>query len=293
MQRNVRRIILGLAAAGVSWQLLRVARAVHTETGFFFAERFVASRPPDADSLGLLDVEFPGADGAKLRGWYIPSKTGAAVVVAGGSGGNRSGMLEYARLIALGGMGVLLFDWPGCGESEGKIGVGPKERDAVRAAVAFVSRQADVEAGRIGLFGFSLGAHVALLAADSTPARALVVEGVFSNPWEQGRAEYRAGGLATQWGALLGDLLNGMEADTPDATAAALRFAPRPLLVVAGTDDETVPLDLSRKVFESAHEPKAFWLIKGARHGTYLTTDPTYGPRLRDFLTRELSQTRP
>lgn len=291
MKRWLGRIILGGLAAVAGWQLLRAARAVRTEYKFFSAPRSIPDRPADSEALGLRAIEFRSADGSLLKGWYLPSRTGAAVVAVGGSSATRAGMLPYARILAAGGTGVLLFDWPGCGESEGKIGVGSKERDAVHAATAFLARQPDVEPGRLGLLGFSLGAHVALLAAaDDSLVRALFVEGVFGNPWEQGLAEYGHGGLATQWGALLGDWLNGMERNTPDPAAAAARFAPRPMLIVAGTDDKTVPARLSREVYDNAREPKAFWLIPGAEHGGYLRADPTYGARLRDFIERALAR---
>ena len=93
-----------------------------------------------------------------------------------------------------------------------------------------------------------------------------------------------------QWGSLLGDWLSGMETRTPDAAAAAARFAPRPMLIVAGTADRTVPAELSRAVYDHAREPKTFWLISGAEHGGYLRADPTYAARLRAFVERTLAR---
>lgn len=291
MKRSLGRILLGLLTAVAGWHLLRAARAVRAESRFFSAPRSIPDSPADAEALGLRVISFRTTDGTLLKGWYLPSRTGAAIVAVGGSNATRASMLPYARILSTGGTGVLLFDWPGCGESEGKIGVGQKERDALRAATAFLARQPDVEPGRLGLLGFSFGAHVALLsAADDPLVRALFVEGVFGSPWLQGWEVYRSSGIATQWGALLGDWLNGMETSTPDAAAAASRFAPRPMLVVAGTDDKTVPAALSREVFDNAREPKTFWLIRGAEHGGYLRADPTYGARLREFIERALAR---
>lgn len=214
------------------------------------------------------------------------------MVVVGGSASTRDGMLDHARLLHSGGTGVLLFDWPGCGESGGQIGVGPGERAAVSGAIGFVAQQPDVRDGRIGLLGFSLGAHMSFfVAAADSRVRMLVVEGVFSDPWKQGLAEYRDGGVAAQWGALFGDLLGGMDRKVLDAAAAAAGIAPRPFLVVAGGADRTVPVELSRQIFDLAREPKSFWLIEGAGHGEYLTADPTYGPRLRQFVEGALAAT--
>lgn len=292
MDRLLRRLLLTIILTILGWQLLKGARAAVYEYGLFHSRRVVPALPTDAAHLGLREVDFPSKDGdIRLRGWYIASRTGASVIVIGGSNSTRFDMLPYARLLSEGGTGVLLFDWPGCGESDGSIGLGATERDAVRAAVAFVAQQRDVRNGRIGLLGFSVGAHHALFAAaQDTLVRALIVEGVFGNPWTQGRAEYEGRGITSQWGALLGDLLGGMERNTPDANTAAAQIAPRPLLVVAGTLDRSVPVRLSRDVFDHAGQPKEFWLIPGAGHGTYLTADPTYGPRLRRFIENALQR---
>ena len=291
MYRSTLRLVLAVIIALVGWQILRAARSAWFEYGIFHRPRDIPAMPADAAGLGLQSVAFRSGDGTQLRGWYIASKTGATVVAVGGSNATRAAMLPYARILSAGGTGVLLFDWPGCGESEGKIGLGARERDAVRAAVAFASERPDVHGGRIGLLGFSVGAHFSLLAAADDPhVRALVLEGPFGSPWAQGMAEYRSRGLASQLGGLTGDLFGGMDWTIPDAALAASRISPRPLLIVAGARDHSVPAALSREVFENAREPKAFWLIEGAEHGEYLTADPTYAPRLRAFVERALAQ---
>ena len=61
------------------------------------------------------DVTFTTADGLRLRGWYVPSKNGAAVISFPG----RKGTQKPARMLARHGYGVLLFDRRGEGESEG------------------------------------------------------------------------------------------------------------------------------------------------------------------------------
>ena len=65
------------------------------------------------------DVSFETDDGLTLRGWYAPSRNGAAVVLVHGLGGSRLGPRKHARLLAEHGYGVLLYDGRGRGESEG------------------------------------------------------------------------------------------------------------------------------------------------------------------------------
>ena len=75
-----------------------------------------------------------------------------------GSGADRTQVAPQAAALAGHGFGVLLFDWPGHGESGGVPVYGEAERGALRAAVEWLSRRE--KAGRIGAFGTSLGAWV-------------------------------------------------------------------------------------------------------------------------------------
>ena len=61
------------------------------------------------------DVSFRTRDGLLLRGWYVPSRNGAAVIAFPG----RSGPVGRARMLARRGYGVLLFDRRGEGQSQG------------------------------------------------------------------------------------------------------------------------------------------------------------------------------
>ena len=61
------------------------------------------------------NVEFTTSDGLRLKGWYVPSRNGAAVIAFAG---RRDTQLR-ARMLVRHGYGVLLFDRRGEGESEG------------------------------------------------------------------------------------------------------------------------------------------------------------------------------
>ena len=111
-------------------------------------------------------VEFQAEDGVTLRGWYIPSRNGAAVAVIHGSGGARIRPVEHVRMLQRNGYGVLAFDVRGHGESGGSGDALGMEgyKDAI-AALAFMEARGDVEPGRVGILGLSMGAEIALDAA--------------------------------------------------------------------------------------------------------------------------------
>jgi len=131
---------------------------------------------PEAD-LGAPyeNVEFRTSDGLLLKGWYIRSHNGAAVISFPG----RSGTQSRAKLLARHGYGVLLFDRRGEGESEGDPNIlGWKGARDIHAAVSFLQHRADVDPDRIGGIGLSVGGEMMIeAAAEAGALRAIVSEG--------------------------------------------------------------------------------------------------------------------
>ena len=59
---------------------------------------------------------------------------------------------------------------------------------------------------------------------------------------------------------------------------------------MAGSRDEHTTLPESRELFAGAKEPKAFWVVEGARHQDFLAYARTgYETNVLQFLTRYLN----
>ena len=118
------------------------------------------------------NVSFRTSDGLELQGWYVPSKNGAAVIAFPG----RSGPQAHTRMLVSHGYGVLLFDRRGEGKSEGDSNLlgwgGDKD---ILAAVEFLKARPDVDPGKIGGIGLSVGGELMLQAAAETDELAAVV----------------------------------------------------------------------------------------------------------------------
>jgi predicted alpha/beta hydrolase len=147
--------------------------------GYAYVGTHVARPPVDDIDLGstaVEQVELRTSDGLNLEGSYVPSKNGAAVIVAFG----RKGTQAPARLLARHGYGVLIFDRRDEGESDGDpnpYAWTEGERDLL-AAIEFLKGRPDVEAGRIGGVGLSVGGETFLqAAAHSEDLQAVVSEG--------------------------------------------------------------------------------------------------------------------
>ena len=58
-----------------------------------------------------------------------------------------------------------------------------------------------------------------------------------------------------------------------------------PVLILHGDEDDVVPLDAGRRLFEAAREPKQFHVIPGAGHNdTYIVGGEPYFALLASFL---------
>ena len=97
---------------------------------FWFLERRLVFRPSSETEVwnapcdpATRDVWLTSADGTKLHAWWLPPAGAAAgaVLIAHGNGGNLTccGQLPADLRRSLG-AGVLMFDYPGYGKSEGK-----------------------------------------------------------------------------------------------------------------------------------------------------------------------------
>ncbi len=167
VRRYVRRT---LKTAALTLFVMDIALAV----GFSYLVTHVARAEIQTPHLGTPheNVTLKTSDGLHLKGWYIPSRNGAAVIAFPG----RKGPQAQARMLAENGYGVLLFDRRGEGASDGDGNMygwgGTRDIDA---AVDFLKKRADVDPGRIGGIGLSVGGELMLEAAADNPDLAAVV----------------------------------------------------------------------------------------------------------------------
>lgn len=135
---------------------------------------------PADHGLTAEDVTLTTSDGVDLAAWWVPSENGAAVLLVHGSGSARTATLDHAQALADAGFGVLMVDARGHGASEGTaMDIGWHGADDLAAAVNWLAARPDVEGGRIGAVGLSMGGEEALTLAGQDPrVRAVVGDGV-------------------------------------------------------------------------------------------------------------------
>ena len=261
-------------------------------------------RPTEVDEtpadLGLEaeEVTFRTDDGVDLAAWYIPSANGAAVVARHGAGSTRSNVLAEAEVLARHGYGVLLVDARGHGDSDGDAMDFGWNGDAdTAAATRWLDARPEVERGRIGVFGSSMGGEEAIGAAAVDPRiRAVVAEGATGRTAEDKAwysEEYGFRGWAQeqierlQYG--LADLLTA--ADPPRPLRSAIRAADDTnfLLITAGdlADEGHAAADMGA----AGGDRVEVWTVEGGGHTDGLAVAPEeWERRVVGFFDEHLSR---
>jgi dipeptidyl aminopeptidase/acylaminoacyl peptidase len=294
-ERFRRRVVVAmiaafLAAIGAAAYVTRSSyRYMHSMLEADPASPMLASpRLTGIDDLAA--INFTSRDGLRLAAWYVPSRNGAAVVVTHGTNSDRSTMLDEVRLLAEAGFGVLAFDWPGLGQSEGEVHWDGQARRALLAAVDWLSLRPDVDARRIGGLGFSMGGVVlAQVAAEDGRLHAVVLEAPAPSFVDYIDVHTRKWWGLTAWVGRLALRDSGLLDSSFEPVRLISRIAPRPVMILAGTQDTEIPRQLVIKLFEAAREPKSLWVVEGAGHGGYASVAAAeYRRRLTDFYTANL-----
>jgi alpha/beta superfamily hydrolase len=284
-RRYVRRVLLAVVAFVGAYLVLMPLSLSYV---FTHAARAVVPRA----ELGAAyeQVAFETADGLTLKGWYVPSRNSAAVIAAPG----RAGSQKPARMLVRHGYGVLLFDRRGEGESQGDPNAfGWNASTDMRAAVAFLQHRPDVELGRIGGIGLSVGAETLLqTAAESNGLKAIVSDGAGARSIREdvtlpGWRNWSE--VPTSFVVSAGTAFFSNRLPPPNLEGLVRRIAPRPLLFIYGQRDQPNVRALTPIYYKAAREPKALWRIAGAGHTGGIDTQPRqYERRVVAFFDRAL-----
>jgi len=254
-------------------------------------EKLSAYTPSNFSLPEPTQVEFMGEQETILRGRYWPGTNGCAIVVVHGVDGPSIEMMPHVSYLNRAGYGVLIYDNRGRGESGGGFStLGYYEWRDVLHAVKWTAAQPGVDPANIGLHGMSLGAAcVILAAAENQQVRGVLAESPFiSMPIMLAHVANKVTRVPRQIaGWVLRSMLDwslGARLRTVAPEEAVERIAPRPLYIIDAEKDLLFPANTSRSVYQSAGEPKYFWVVEGAPHANCWHTLPhEYETRALNF----------
>jgi uncharacterized protein len=236
------------------------------------------------------DVAFTTSDGLRLKGWYVPSENGAAVIVFPG----RRGPQKPARLLVEHGYGVLLFDRRGEGESEGDPNaLGWAGTRDLHAAVAYLQSRPEVDDERIGGLGLSVGGEMMLQAAAETDElKAVVSEGAGIRSVREAADLTGAGRWITMpvWSLTTAGTALFASDLPPPALADLSAEVSEPALFIYATPGQGGE-NLTSTYYEAAKGPKELWPAPGGHTGAIDAAPEEYERRVVGFFDRTLGST--
>ncbi len=294
--RARRNILLGLLGSFLLFALVVVPwffTGVVTTRSYHFPDPN-DGRTPRSFGLQYHDIEFHSSDGILLKGWYVPAGPHARGTIIYCHGHNRT-RVEMLPMEVFGhrlGYDGLLFDFRHAGESGGTMGtLGYKERLDVLAAVhdALIHEKAHRP---VILWGVSMGAAAALMAASQSSQVAAVISDSSFLSFRHVIAHYARmlfhlpsfpiADEVIYWSAWRG----GFSPSAFDLRKAVKLINPRPILFIAVQGDRRIPPATARRLYSHSTSPQSVLVVvPGHRHGEGFTSgNAEYEKAVKDFL---------
>jgi fermentation-respiration switch protein FrsA (DUF1100 family) len=224
--------------------------------------------PHEAGLTGVEEIVFKSAEGKKLIAWYRPAAKGKRTLLYfPGNSGNVAARAGKIKAIVADGYGVFIVNYRGFGGSASR----PTEKRLVRDAVTAYDtlRGLGVPPRDIVLYGESLGTSVATQVCQQREAEGLVLESPFTSVVDVGK-------LA--WPLLPLKQIMVDQYRTIDRIGSV----DVPLFIIHGGRDAVIPLDMARRIFHAANDPKTLTVVPRAGHNDLF--EQGAWARVRDFL---------
>ena len=239
---------------------------------------------------GAKDVSLTTFDGLKLKGKFVKCENarGSIILMHGFKGNFASDYGIVFDAYKSIGLNILAFRQRSHGESEGKyITFGAKEHKDLLEIIKYHNETY----GEIPLFisGLSMGASTVLYASNKDlpkNVKALSADCGFTSPYEivlkvvNETLKFNAKFVMPAvnfWCKLIADF------DIKEFNSTEiLKTAKRPILFIHGTEDELVPVEMTKRNYEACTSEKELVLVEGAGHGLSYVLEPE---RVKDAFT--------
>lgn len=253
--RIVLRIVAVILAfiSGIYLSLIAAAYVFQAHIQYWpYTQR--AETPAEFGMPEMKEVYIKSEDGLDLLAWYVPpaKKDGKIVVIFHGNCCTLAYRAVKAKSFFSKGYGVLLVEYRGYGGNSGTPSEEYFYKDA-RAAAVWLGKRG-YRNDQIVAYGNSLGSGVAVQFALDRGLKFLILEAPFTSAVDVGEFLYPY------------IPVRAILHDTYDNFSKIGKISPA-LLIVHGDQDEVIPIELGKKLFAAANEPKQFISIPGGKHG--------------------------
>jgi uncharacterized protein len=241
------------------------------------------------------EVVITNNDGLKLVAWYVPSENQAAVIAQHGYKMCRDEMLPAAAALHRHGYGVLLCSVRAHDRCDGEqLSFGIREEQDLETWLQYLLTRPDLDPDRIGALGNSMGGSLVIqLAARNPRIKAVAADSAFSSLDDTvatsvthytGLPAFPFAPLIRFWAGVE----TGCDLSQVNAKVWIKQISPRPVFLMQGGADTTVPGASGQLLYAAAGEPKELWFDPATTHARFATNMPAYERRVTDFFDRAL-----
>ncbi|MEG4271634.1 MULTISPECIES: alpha/beta fold hydrolase [unclassified Microcoleus] len=182
---------------------------------------------------------------------------GGVVLYLHGNASNVGANVEHAYRFHGLGLSVFVMDYRGYGKSQGDFPSESQVYEDAQLAWDYLVKQRGINPNQIYIYGHSLGGAVAIdLAVRHPEAAGVIVEGSFTST--RAMVDFQKGLF---WMFPIDVLLT----QRFDSLSKVDRLQ-MPVLFIHGTADNVVPVEMSKKLFDAAPEPKQLYIVPDGGH---------------------------
>lgn len=273
MRYWIRLIVFGLSLLLFGVAAVVVSYTYQFAQGYPHPSRVIRSADDTPAKFGIpyQDVTFKTIDSLRLSAWYTPPKNGAVILVAHGYHGVRD--LNMHVFFAQHGYGVVTWDFRAHGESEGDLStIGYNEVRDVEAALDFALAQPDVK--KVGAWGGSMGGAATIMAAAKrNEISAVVADSAFATLEGQLDTMVKVAALRPLV-RFFAEREAGLSVEMVRPVDHVARLSPRPVLIIQGLADDSIPINSAQRLYDAAIEPKLLWQELNVGHVGMRTVYP-------------------
>ncbi|MDP2645751.1 MAG: alpha/beta hydrolase [Desulfobacterales bacterium] len=249
--------------------VLHGCKSIVNKMAFFPDKKNVLSKdqlPADVQEL-FIETE----DRIKIQSYFIPNSASDKIIIYfHGNAGNICGRLSDLMQINKLGVNVLGVGYRGYGKSQGKPSEAGIYLDG-KAALTYATKRLGFPVGNVTIFGRSIGTAVAINTSQYLNINGLILV----TPLTSGKDQAKSMGLGFI-SFLAGNSFNNVN---------KIVNVSRPILIIHGTQDNVIPFEMGKSIYDKAKAKKQFVRIEGADHNNLSTKyKDLYWPPIYVFL---------
>lgn len=213
-------------------------------------------------------------DQVKIQSYFIPNKSSDKILIYfHGNAGNICHRLPDLMQISSFGINVLGISYRGYGKSQGK----PSEKGIYidgKATLNYATQRLGFSINNVTLLGRSIGTTVAINTSQNLNIGGLILV----TPLTSGKDHAKAAGLGFI-SSLAGNSFNNID---------KIVNVSCPILIIHGTQDNVIPFEMGKRIYNKAKTKKQFVKIEGADHNNLSTKyKERYWPPIYELTTKQ------